>query len=190
MAKPLVTLSEYKAYLGINNTDTDSKYTALIAKVSELVKTICRRTFVDYIDDFKTEISNGGFDCIIIKETPILAIASVGYSTDYGQNYTDLEEFVDFALDIQRGVLVPLVSSEFTYTINGYQIVYNAGFDPLPEDLKLAIFDLIKYYASNDAAVHSPKAPGSNTVQIEYILTTNLPANIKRILDQYTESYD
>ncbi len=70
-----------------------------------------------------------------------------------------------------------------------YKLTYTAGFEVLPEDLKLAIFDLTTYYMKNDMAVHSNKAPGTNTVQIEYVTTTNLPSHIKRVLDQYAANY-
>jgi hypothetical protein len=59
----------------------------------------------------------------------------------------------------------------------------------MPEDLKLAVLDLVTYYVKNDMAVHSPKSPGTNTVQIEYITKNTLPAHIARVLDQYTANY-
>jgi hypothetical protein len=74
--------------------------------------------------------------------------------------------------------------------INGYKVTYTAGFETIPEELKLAVMDLITYYIKNDAAIHSSKAPGTNTVQIEYVTTTNLPAHIKRVLDQYAANYN
>lgn len=66
---------------------------------------------------------------------------------------------------------------------------YTCGYETLPEDLKLAAFDLVTYYRKNDGAIHSPKAPGSNSVQIEYISTASLPAHIRRILDLYVADY-
>lgn len=50
--------------------------------------------------------------------------------------------------------------------------------------------DLVTYYVKNDMSVHSPKAPGTNTVQIEYVLSTTLPAHIRRVLDQYTGNFN
>jgi hypothetical protein len=73
--------------------------------------------------------------------------------------------------------------------INGYKVSYFAGYEVVPEDLRLAVLDLVTYYRKNDGAIHSTKAPGTNAVQIEYISTTSLPAHIKRVLDFYVADY-
>lgn len=192
MGLPLVTRSEYKNYVGITSPNSDATIDALIPKISEFVKTYCRRTFVDYVSDAKVETTNGGYGAnIYLKEGPIIAVSSVDYSSDYGQTYTSLTEFVDYVVDIENDCITSLSSTgEFTKAINGYQITYTAGYETLPADLKLAIFDLITYYIKNDTAVHSPKAPGTNSVQIEYITSSALPAHIRRILDLYKWSWD
>lgn len=191
MAKDLVTLEEYKAYAGITNPNQDGIISSLIPKVSALVKNICRRTFVDYLDDAKIERFNGGLgSTYYVKEYPILAVSSVQTSNDYGANYTDMVEFTDYAVDPEDHAVVSLATDGFAKKVNGYIVTYTAGYEVLPEDLRLAVMDLITYYIRNDMAVHSSKAPGTNTVQIEYVTTTNLPAHIKRILDLYTASYE
>ena len=49
MGANLITLQEYKAYEGITSTTQDVEISTIIPKVSEFVKNICRRTFVDWI---------------------------------------------------------------------------------------------------------------------------------------------
>jgi hypothetical protein len=77
----------------------------------------------------------------------------------------------------------------FEPLINGYIVSYTAGYEEVPQDLRLAVLDLVTYYRKNDGAIHSTKAPGTNAVQIEYISTTSLPAHIKRVLDFYVADY-
>lgn len=192
MGADLVTKAEYKAYAGITSDTLDAVITAIIPKVSQLVKTICRRTFVDYINDAKTEIYNGGKgNKLFLKEYPILSITSIERSEDYGATYTELIEFTDYVIDQEDGSIVSIgIDSVFPSAVNGYKIRYSAGYEELPADLKVAVLDLCTYYIKNDSSVHSAKAPGTNSVQIEYITTTNLPARIKRILDLYTASFD
>lgn len=192
MAASLVTLSEYKAYAQITSTNQDAEISAIIPKVSQLVKTICRRSFVDYVDEFKEEIYSGGKgNKLFLKEYPLLSVSSVEYSTDYGETYTDLEEYVDYIIDSEDGTIMAMGNFiTFPKYINGYRISYYAGYEILPEDLKIAVMDLITYYIKNDASIHSPKAPGTNSVQIEYVTTTALPSHIKRVLDLYTASFD
>jgi hypothetical protein len=108
-------------------------------------------------------------------------------STDYGQTYSDLTEFVDWVKDADY--IVSIDPRGFEPLINGYLVSYFAGYETVPQDLRLALLDLITYYRKNDGAIHSTKAPGTNAVQIEYISTTSLPAHIKRVLDMYVADY-
>ena len=191
MTPDLVTVAEYKAYAGISSTNQDTTIAVLISKVSHLVKNICRRTFVDYIDDFKVDTSRGPVDNrILLSETPILSVASVQYSGDYGKTYIDLVEYTDYVVDIEKDA-IEIIASEYMgiNKVNAFRITYNAGYETIPEDLKLAVFDLVGYYIRNDSAIHSHKAIGSNTVQIEYITNTSLPAHIRRVLDLHTAYY-
>jgi hypothetical protein len=188
MGLSLVTRAEYKAYAGLTSPNDDAKIDLLIPKVSELVKTICRRTFVDYVDDAKVEHFEGGVKYVIPAEFPILSVSSFEVSKDFGSTYTTLTEFVDYAVGKQDNYIYNILG-DFVYLVNGYRVTYTAGYEVLPEDLKLAVLDLISYYIKNDMAIHSPKAPGTNSVQIEYVTTTSLPAHIKRVLDLYTANY-
>lgn len=189
MGLNLITKAEYKAYVGINSTNQDAEIDSLIPKVSQFVKTYCRRSFIDYYDEALVERTSGGFDKIILKETPVAQILAVEKSTDFGQTYVSLAEYTDWVLDTEDSTITSLSVTGFEKLINGYQVTYTAGYENVPDDLKLAVMDLVTYYRQNDGAVHSNKAPGTNTVQIEYVSTTNLPAHIKRVLDQYVADY-
>lgn len=184
----LVTKQEYKTYAGINSTNHDAEIDFLIPKVSQLVKTYCRRSFVDNVDEAKIEIFHGDLDKFILKETPVTQVISVEYSKDFGKTFTKLVKFTDW---VQDGDYILNVTSTgiFPKAINGYKVSYFAGFEVVPPDLKLAVLDLVTYYRKNDGAIHSTKAPGTNNVQIEYISTTSLPSHIKRVLDQYMADY-
>lgn len=190
MGKNLVTKTEYKTYAGISSTNQDAEIDLLIPKVSELVKTYCRRTFLDGLDEMLVVKSNGGFDRIILKEAPVTQVVSVEQSLDYGKTYTELTEFTDWVLDSEDNTVVSLGINGFTKAINGYQVSYYAGYETVPEDLKLAVLDLITYYRKNDGSVHNNRTPGGGgSVQLEYIMNTNFPAHIKRVLDLYVADY-
>lgn len=197
MALNLITISEYKTYAGIKSSNYDKEIVGLIPRVSEFVKNYCGRTFVDYVDTNKVEYFNGGTNKFILAETPVISVSSVGYSEDFGQNYTDLTQYVDWILD--DGAIRSLntngvtglitVNRGFREAIRGYRVTYRAGYDDVPADVALAIMDLVTYYRKNDMSIHSNKAPGTNSVQIEYISTTSLPSHIKRVLDMYRSDY-
>jgi hypothetical protein len=183
----LITRNEYKSYLGITSNNKDQEIDLLIPKISSLVKTYCRRTFIDYFDDPKVEQFNGGHDSIILTEGPVKEILDVELSTDYGQTYVPMVPYVDWVLDGNaiRSINYPI----FKPYIRGYQITYLAGYETVPEDLKLAVLDLIEYYSKNNSAVHVNRDVTPNVTQIQYVSTTSFPAHIRRVLDQYISDY-
>lgn len=187
MATNLVTKAEYKAYMGITSTNSDTEIDFLIPKVSDLVKTYCRRTFIDFYDEAKTEVFDGGFKQIILKETPVVTVNSVAYSADYGKTYTNLVKFTDYV--VRDDYVLSLNPNGFPEQINGYKVVYFAGYEAVPGDLKLAVLDLIEYYSRNNGAVHSTRDLNPNTTQISYVASSNFPASIKRVLDQYMADF-
>lgn len=189
MGLSLVTKAEYKAYMNLTTPNEDAKIDAIIPKVSALVKSICRRDFIDWVNTEKEEYHEGGSSIIVPEEYPIISITSLEYSADAGKTYTTLVEYTDYAQSKKSHDIVSMWFDGFPAATNGYKLVYTAGFATLPEDLKLAVFDLITYYIKNDSAIHSSKAPGTNSVQIEYVTTTSLPAHIKRVLDLYAANY-
>jgi hypothetical protein len=185
----LVTRNEYKDYMGITTNNKDKEIDLLIPMISQLVKTYCRRTFIDYVFDPKVEIFNGGVTEFILSETPIVDIIDFGWSSDYGQSYTPLVKYEDWVLTENSIRSIPL-GNRWNEIIAGFKVEYQAGYvDGTPVDLKLAILDLIEYYSKNNTAVHVNRDITPNITQIQYIASTNFPAHIKRILDQYTADY-
>ncbi len=189
MANDLITKAEYKAYAGLNSPNKDIEIDALIPRVSAYVKNYCRRTFVDYVSTEKVEYFNGPAIYFPLQEYPVIEVVSVEKSTDFGSTYDTMIEYQDYALDVSRGVVHCMWPTGFEEYVNGYRVTYRAGYTRVPEDLKLAIIDLITYYLRNDGSIHSNKAPGTHSVQVEYISTTTLPAHIRRILDLYVADY-
>jgi hypothetical protein len=186
-AYDLITRAEYKTYKEISSTSLDAKIDQLIPRVSELVKSTCRRRFNEWVDDTKIEVFSGDYPGLLLAETPVIAISAVEYSADYGQTYTALTEYADWVLDGDQ--VLCLTTERWPKRIRGYRVTYTAGYEALPGDLKLATMDIVDYYMRNDAAVHTHLMPNPNTAQIQYITSTTFPANIKRVLDLYTVDY-
>lgn len=191
MANDLITLAEYKTYAGINSTNQDTAIKNLIPQVSKLAKELCGRTFLDYVDEYKTQVFKGSVNNrILLNETPLLQVASVEFSEDYGKTYKTLTEFTEYVVDKENDA-VELIAYPYVnyWKVNSFRVTYNAGYEEVPADLKLALADLVTYYLRNDSAIHSNKGIGANSVQIEYVTNTGLPAHIRRVLDQHTAFY-
>lgn len=189
MGKSLITLQEYKSYEGITGTGQDGEINAIIPKVSQLVKNVCRRTFVDWVDEQKTEVYNGG-PAILLQEAPLVQINSFEKSENYGQTYVELTEFTDWVFDSENQQILPIELPEFRKLVNGYRVSYTAGYENIPEDLKLAVLDLVTYYMKNQGAVQSQVAVTTTNAQVQYISESNLPGHIKRVLDLYVMNYN
>lgn len=189
MGANLITLQEYKAYEGINSPGQDTEISTIIPKVSEFVKSICRRTFVDWVDEQKVEVLNGG-SVLLLSEAPVIQIYGLEYSSNYGQTYTSLTEFTDWVYDVEGQQIIPVGVANFEYKVNGYRVTYTAGYEAIPEDLKLAVLDLVTYYMKNQGAVHSVTAVTTGNAQVQYLTQTNLPTHIKRVLDLYVLNYN
>lgn len=190
MAANLITRAEYKTYVGITSTTSDAEIDLLITNISALVKTYCRQVFVDFFDEAKVEyFSGGGFDRYYLKEYPIVAVASVEYSIDYGATYTALTQYTDWVYDPSITAVRAIGPLGFKDTVNGYRVTYTCGYETVPADLKMAVMDLVTYYRKNDSAVHTHKMANPNSMQVEYIASSNFPAHIKRILDLYTVDF-
>lgn len=185
----LVTRSEYKAYAGIKSDTQDSAIDILVPKVSALIKSYCNRGFNDFVEEPKVEVFSGGHSFYMPKELPILNVISLQASDDYGKTYYNLTKFTDYVVDEQNSTIYPL-TGEFKYKVNGYRLNYFAGYEVLPEDLKLVVFDLITYYLKNDAVSHQQKTNVSGSLQLEYLTNAQFPAHIARILNLYKQSWD
>ena len=188
MALNLTTRADYKAYAGIKSTNYDTEIDGLIPKVSALVKNYCRKSFVDYWDTPITETYDGGTKILLLKETPVVTVQTVTYSTNYGVTNTALVRNTDYV--VRDDTIISTDVNGFKYLLNGYRVTYLAGYDDVPNDVELAVMDLITYYRRNDGSVHNNRTPGGGgSVQLEYIMNTNLPAHIKRVLDLHVADY-
>jgi hypothetical protein len=180
MLKPLITLDEYKTYTSISSTDKDDRLEPIIKRVSEFVKTYCARSFIDSYDR-----STQTFTPLVqyfntpgqlfTREFPIQEIISVEISQDYGKTYTATE---NYALDNQNDAVQVL--GDFVGT-NAYRVTYTAGYKSLPEDLKLAVLDLVDYYYRGESTTRK----SNGNVVVEYVTSSDLPPHIKRVLDLY-----
>lgn len=190
MAIELVSLDEFKAYKKITKDEDDPKLLLILRAASQLAKTYCRRTFVDYVDTDKVEYFDGDTDEILfLSEFPIISITSVEVSAD-GATYTtitqDTDYFIDYTLDAIR------TADNLSFTVGSLpsfksvKVTYKGGYTEVPEDLKLAVMDLAEYYRQEE---YTPrKSFQSSTIENIGFRAggkSSLPAHIKRVFEMY-----
>lgn len=184
----LVTIDEFKQYKKINSTEHDDRLDLIIKSVSAYIKSYCNRTFNDYVFETKTEYINGrDKEFIYLQEFPVLTLTSVHTSIDGGVSYTELVLDTDVFINHDTGELLTADELPFVTLGTGHKsvkVVYTGGYNEIPQDLKLACFDLVDYYRDNGYV--PKKQVGPNTVEnsgYKQSSATNLPPHIKRVLD-------
>ena len=196
----LVTLQQYKDFAGLQGVQNDARINVIIDSVSQLVKTYCGTTIIDFATSDKTEyfnIADDYVDRIILSESPLISVSQVQERQNQAEAYatlitdnSDSSGKYEYVLDMESDSIIRTNSTGHKYFPKGVKsvkVVYRAGYTTIPEDLKLACFDLIKYYLK-DERKERMTIQGST---VENATSTSLrnnigfPDHIKRVLDMY-----
>ena len=189
----LITLQEYKTAEGISAPKDDGRLNVLIPSVSQLVKTYCGNTFVDFFSSNKTEEFNidWGTHVVQLTESPVNAIVSVQERESYSSSYVTLTTGAyEYALDKTTDSILRTLGSGYKNWPTGVaavKVVYTAGYSAVPSDLKLAVLDLVTYYLKDEHKQRQTIAGASLQNQGSTSQNNNVsfPDHIKRVLDLY-----
>jgi len=190
----LCTLADYKTYKKIEHNKDDSQLNALIPAVSALVKTYTANAIVDYAIEDKVEIfdiSDNYTSEIFLTESPLLSIALLQERESIADDYTTLVENTDFYVDKEHDRLYRIDGETSTkYFAKGFasiKVTYRAGYTECPQDLKLAVYDLITYYLKEEYKGRRSMAGATlqNDTSSSIRNDIGFPDHIKRVLDLY-----
>lgn len=189
----LITLEDYKISKGLTGFTEDAKITPLLASVSQLVRTYCNRSFTDYYASDKTEYFTIRWeeDFVQLTETPIVSITSVSEREAIAESYVALTTS-EYYLDTDTDSIYRVDAGGAGYQAYkkgpaSVKVLYKAGYSACPEDLKLAIIDLIHYYLKEEYKQN--RSIASVSIQNQGTSSQNnspdFPDHIKRVLDLY-----
>tara|TARA_R110000796_G_scaffold25688_4_gene72196 strand:- start:733 stop:1320 length:588 start_codon:yes stop_codon:yes gene_type:complete len=189
----LITLQEYKTAEGITQPKEDGRLNVLIPSISQLVKTYCGNSFVDYYSTNKTETFNieWATHTVQLTESPVNTIVSVEEATAYGSTLTALTIGAqEYALNKSTDCILRTTSAGYKnwpLGIETVKVVYTAGYSAVPADLKLAVIDLMTYYFKNEHKERRTMAGASiqNASTTSQANNVSFPDHIKRVLDLY-----
>jgi hypothetical protein len=196
----LITLQQYKDFAGIQGVTEDAKINVIVPAISQAVKTYCGTSFIDYYSTNKTEyfdIKDTYTTSIMVDESPLNTVVSVEERQSQSESYVTLisensdgsgkyEYIVDTTVDsIFR--TDDMNDKAFPKGRKAVKVVYTSGYASTPEDLKLACFDLVKYYLKDERKDRLQIAGASIQNNVSTSLRENIgfPDHIKRILDFY-----
>ena len=190
----LVTKAQYKEYKGIEHFKDDSKIDSLLSPISELVKTYCGTSFIDHYSTNKVEIFDIG-DAqtaeLFLTESPLVSVSSVKEREGITSDYVTLINNTDYYIDLEHDRLYridgDISSKNWPKGFASVEVTYRAGYSSTPQDLRLAIYDLITYYLIEE--YKGRKSLAGATLQNETSTTIRedigFPDHIKRVLDMY-----
>ena len=196
----LVTLQQYKDFAGLKSLEHDARINVVIDSVSELVKSYCGTRLVDHASTNKVEyktIKDSIVQTIILDESPLIQVVSVEERLSQADSYvtlitenSDSSSKYEYVVDDSSDSIIRTNSTGNKYWAKGVKAVkvtYKAGYTSTPQDLKLAVFDLIKYYMKDERKERQTIAGASVENPLSSSLTGNIgfPDHIKRILDMY-----
>ena len=189
----LITLATYKEAEGLSTPKEDLRITALIPSVSQLVKTYCGNSFVDFYSSNKTETFNIDWGTYIVQltESPVNTIVSVQERESYSDAYATLTTGAyEYALDTATDSFLRTNTSTYQNWPRGVaavKVVYTAGYSAVPEDLKLAVIDLVTYYLKDEHKERRTIQGASiqNASSSSQRDNVAFPDHIKRVLDLY-----
>ena len=196
----LVTLQQYKDFAGIKGLNEDAKINVIVPAISQAVKTYCGTSFIDFYSSDKTEffdIKDTFTTAVMVDESPLISVSQVQERQSQAESYVTLitensdssgkyEYIVDTGLDLIRRTTAT-GDKAFPMGVQAVKIVYRSGYASTPEDLKLAITDLITYYLKDEHKQRQTIAGASIQNQASSSQRNNVafPDHIKRVLDLY-----
>ena len=190
----VITLEEYKDAENINTTKDDTRLSALIVSVSQLVKTYCANSIIDFYSTNKTETFNIDWNSHIVQltESPIVEVSLVQERDSYQESYTTLtttahEYFLDEKTDSIIRTNAGNTYKNWPRGAGAVKVIYKAGYASTPADLKLAVIDLITYYHKDEHKQRRTIAGASiqNETSTSQRNNVAFPDHIKRVLDLY-----
>jgi len=172
----LVTLAEVKVFLNIDHSDDDTLLDGLIDYYTAVIEEYCDH---DFTQASQTEYLDGGQRDLIVGKLPIASITSIADTEDDDA----LADADDYDFDPDAG-LIYLTSNSGIWTRGRrrWKVIYVAGHDGAPSDVKLATFKLIAGdYSRRDSGLKS-----EHLGDYSYIRFDDFPADVKVILSKYT----
>ena len=186
----LITIDEYKEYEGITSSNEDLRLEKLIPSVSQLVKTYCGNSIIDFFSVDKVETFNLQWHTSFVQltESPLISITQVEERLNPSADYAVLDA-ADYYSDLETDSVIRLSGSlekNWNTGPGSVRVTYRAGYASTPADLKLAVIDLVKYYIRDEHKERRSIAGATIENQgVTKLRTGDFPDHIQRVLDLY-----
>lgn len=185
----LISIETYKQAKALISAKDDSRLSIIVPAVSQLVKTYCNNSFNDYLDPenpFVESISvENTTKKIQLTQWPVLTIEKVEARDYYDVDYVELTPD-EYILETKNDCLTR-IGRNWETGINSVIVTYTAGYTVLPEELTLAVIDLIHYYYKEEYKPDRSISGAAirNAHSSSHWNSMGFPDHIRRVLDMY-----
>ena len=176
----LITLAEIKAFLNIDHSDDNALLEKLIDYHTAAIEEYCAH---DFTQAEQTEYLDGGQIDLIVQKLPIASVTSIADTEDSDA----LADSDDYDFDPNAGLIYLKHDNEIGSSGNWStgrrrrKVIYQAGHDGAPDDVKLATLKLIVAdYSRRDSGVKSEKIG-----DYSYTRFDDWSPDVKLILSKY-----
>jgi hypothetical protein len=186
----LITVDLYKELQGIASTKEDAKLEIIIPSVSQLVKTYCANSIIDFYSVDKVETFNMEFETssLQLTESPVNSVSLVEERSSYDGSYAVLTTSAkEYYLDTRTDSIFRTDGNGFKKWTTGpgaVRVTYRAGYATTPADLLLAVADLVTYYL-RDEYKQRQTLSGASQENPQASRNVGFPDHIRRVLDLY-----
>ena len=192
----LTTRTNVKTALGITGTKFDSAIDALLAQVTDLVQTYCRRTFAQatYTEYYKA--FGEGSTVLVLRQYPVDSVTSVHVSTELPRSYGSDELLTadeDYFLeDADAGLLERVDGGVWPAKAKATKVVYVAGYSTIPGDLERAAIEIIcmKMYkagAGGGNLLYPFQGISQGEGAVTGVRLNDIPPQTREVLDAYRD---
>lgn len=163
--------------------DTDQiRYELLINAASSTANRVADRYLKAL--DYTSTLDGSGRSSLLLPEYPVNSVSAVRIDTE--RVFGAESEVTGYLVYATEGKIT-LISGSFPSSPQCVEVAYNAGFDPVPEDLKLAVLEVVIYNAKrlggNAGAVGVRSIAGPDGLNTSYELS--IPMNARKVFESY-----
>lgn len=175
----IITLTEYKTYIGKNSNTDDDKLQALVDMANEYILLYCNTSFESTaktgvrVDPYNTYGLLPNAPVISVEDVKIIRddgtqedVASTDYLVDLDEGFIDLIDYTGALPTKAKSLLV-----DYTY-----------GYVTVPTPIKLAAYELVRHYEKRE--FNKQKDLG-NGQKLDYAPSEVIPTQVRSMLDTY-----
>lgn len=129
----ILTLIDYKTYANITNTNADARLNVIIPSAEKYILNKIKN--IIEVTNFKEYYDGDGDYELLLKQYPITSVVELKIE----DNIINISDYLIY----NSSGIIKMKYGIFTIGLKNVYIEYNAGYSPVPSDIKMCIAELV-----------------------------------------------